>query len=70
VCDVRIVPNKSPVEVSEAKEDLDVFIRLRLRPFLNYFNSCRVHYDTLRGNKIAKKLDELGVEGAFREFGI
>jgi hypothetical protein len=58
------------VEVSEAKEDLDIFIRLRLRPFLNSFNLCRVHYDALRGDKIAKKLNKLNIKGVFREFSI
>ena len=67
---IRIVLNKLPVEVSKAEEDLDVFIRLRLRLFLNSFNLYRVYYDTLRGNKIAKKLDELSIKGAFREFGV
>ena len=59
-----------PVEVSEAEEDLNVFIRLRLRPFLNSFNSYRVYYDTFRSNKIAKKLDKFGVKGVFKEFNI
>ena len=70
MCDIRIVLNKSPVEVSKAKEDLDIFIRLRLRLFLNSFNSYRVYYNTLRGNKIAKKLDELSIKGVFREFDV
>ena len=59
-----------PIKVGKAKEDLDIFIRLRLRPFLNSFNSYRVYYNTLRGNKIAKKFNKLGVKGAFREFNI
>jgi hypothetical protein len=58
------------VEVSKAKEDLDIFIRLRLRPFLNSFNLYKVHYNTLRGNKIAKKLDKLSIKGVFREFSV
>jgi hypothetical protein len=58
------------VEVSEAKEDLDIFIRLRLRPFLNSFNLYRVHYNILRGNKIAKKLNKLNIKGVFKEFNI
>ena len=58
------------IEVSKAKEDLDIFIRLRLKLFLNSFNSYRVYYDTLRGNKIAKKLNELSIKGVFREFGL
>ena len=59
-----------PIEVSKAKEDLDIFIRLRLRLFLNSFNSYRVYYDTLKGNKIAKKLDKLSKKGVFGEFSI
>ena len=58
------------VEVGKAKEDLDIFIRLRLRPFLNSFNLYRVYYDALRGNKIAKKLNKLSVKGVFKEFSI
>ena len=58
------------VEVGKAEEDLDIFIRLRLRLFLNSFNLYKVHYNALRGNKIAKKLNKLSVKGAFREFSI
>ena len=59
-----------PIEVGKAKEDLDVFIRLRLRLFFNSFNLYRIYYNTLRGNKIVKKLDELGMERVFREFSV
>ena len=58
------------IEVGKAKENLDVFIRFRLRPFLNSFNLCRVYYNTLKGNKIAKKLNKLSVKGVFKEFGV
>ena len=58
------------IKVSKAKEDLDVFIKFRLRLFFNSFNLCRVYYNTFRGNKIAKKLNKLGVKGAFREFSV
>ena len=58
------------IEVSKAKEDLDIFIKLKLRLFLNSFNLYRVHYNTLRGNKIAKKLNKLSVKGVFKEFGV
>jgi hypothetical protein len=58
------------IEVSEAKEDLDIFIRFRLRPFLNSFNLCKVHYNAFRGDKIAKKLNKLNIKGAFREFSV
>ena len=67
---VQIVPNKLPVEVSKAKEDLNIFIRLRLKLFLNSFNLYRVHYNTLRGNKIAKKLNKFNIKGVFKEFSI
>ena len=59
-----------PIEVSKAKEDLDIFIRLRLRLFLNSFNLYRVYYNTFRGNKIAKKLNKLSIEEVFKEFSI
>ena len=59
-----------PVEVSKAKEDLNIFIRLRLRPFLNSFNLYRVYYNTFRGNKIAKKLNKLSIKRVFKEFSI
>ena len=67
---IQIILNKSLVKISKAKEDLDVFIRLRLRPFINSFNLCRVYYNTLRGNKIAKKLNKLGIKGVFGKFSI
>jgi len=38
-----------PIEVGEAKEDLDIPIGLRLRPFLNSFYVGRVYYNTPRG---------------------
>ena len=59
-----------PIEVSKAKENLNTFIRFRLRPFLNSFNLYRVHYNTFRGNKIAKKLNKLSIKGVFKEFSI
>ena len=59
-----------PVEVSKAKKDLDFFIKFRFSLFLNSFNLYRVYYNTLRGNKIAKKLNKLSVKGVFREFSI
>jgi hypothetical protein len=58
------------IEIGEVKEDLDIFIRLRLKPFLNSFNLYRVCYNTLRGNKIAKKLNKLSVKRVFKEFSI
>ena len=70
MCNIRIVPNKLFIEIGEAKEDLNVFIRLRLRPFLNSFNLYRVYYNTLKGNKIAKKFNKLSMKGVFREFSI
>jgi hypothetical protein len=59
-----------PIEVSKAKEDLDIFIRLRLRPFLNSFNLYRVYYNTLRGNKIAKELNKISIKGVFKKFSV
>ena len=70
VYNICIVPNKLPIEVGKAKKDLDIFIKLRLRPFLNSFNLYRVHYNALRGNKIAKKLNKLNIKEAFKEFSI
>ena len=67
---VQIVLNKSPIEVGKAKEDLDIFIKFRLRLFFNSFNLYRVHYNTFRGNKIAKKLNKLDIKRAFKEFSI
>ena len=45
---IRVVPDKSPIEVGKAKEDLDVPIGLRLRLFLNSFYAGRIYYDTIR----------------------
>ena len=59
-----------PIEVGKAKKDLDIFIKFRLRLFLNSFNLYRVHYNTLRGNKIVKKLNKLGIKGVFKKFNI
>ena len=59
-----------PIKVSKAKEDLDIFIKLRLRLFFNSFNLYRVHYNTYRGNKIAKKLNKFNIKGVFKEFGV
>ena len=67
---IQIIPNKLLIEVGEAEEDLNIFIRLKLRPFLNSFNLYRVHYNTFRGNKIAKKLNKLSIKGVFKEFSI
>ena len=65
-----MVPNKLLIEVGKAKEDLNIFIRLGLRPFLNSFNLYRVHYNIFRGNKIAKKLNKLSIKRVFKKFGI
>ena len=60
-----------PIKVNNVKKDLDIVIRLKLRPFFNSFNLYRVHYNTFRGNKIAKKkLNKLSVKRVFREFNI
>ena len=59
-----------PIKVSKVKKNLNIFIRFRLRLFLNSFNLYRVYYNTLKGNKIAKKLDKLNVKKAFKEFSV
>jgi len=48
-----MVLNKLPIKVSKAKEDLDIPIGLRLKPFLNSFYAVRVHYNTPKGNNKA-----------------
>ena len=58
------------IKVSKAKKDLNIFIKLRLKPFLNSFNLYKVHYNTLKGNKIVKKFNKLNIKGVFGEFGI
>ena len=58
------------IEVGKTEEDLNIFIKLRLRPFFNSFNLYKVYYNTFRGNKIAKKLNKLSVKGVFKEFSI
>jgi hypothetical protein len=65
VYSIRVVPDKSPIEVSEAKEDLDIPIGLRLRPFLNSFYAGRVYYNTLRGNNKAQELNVLSIKDIF-----
>ena len=59
-----------PIKVSKAKKDLDIFIKFRLRPFLNNFNLYKIHYNTLRGNKIVKKLNKLSIKKVFKEFSV
>ena len=58
------------IEVSKAKEDLDIFIKLRLKLFLNSFYLYRVYYNILRGNNIAKKLNKLSIKRVFKEFSV
>ena len=70
MCNIQIILNKLPIKVSKVKEDLNIFIKFRLRPFFNSFNLYKVYYNTLKGNKIAKKLNKLRIKGAFREFSI
>ena len=48
-----MVLDKSPIEVGEAKEDLDIPIGLRLRLFLSSFYTGRVYYNTIRYNNKA-----------------
>jgi len=58
------------IEVGKAKENLDVFIRLKLKLFFNSFNLYKIYYNIFKDNKIAKKLDKLSVKGVFKEFSI
>ena len=58
------------IEANKAEEDLDIFIKFRFRLFFNSFNLYRVYYNTLRGNKIAKKLNKLSIKGVFKEFSV
>ena len=67
---IQVVLNKLFIKVGKAKKNLNIFIKLRFRLFLNSFNLYRVHYNTFRGNKIAKKLNKLSIKKAFREFSI
>ena len=59
-----------PIEVGKAEEDLDIFIRLRLKPFFNSFNLYKIYYNIFRGNKIAKKLNKFSIKEVFKEFSI
>ena len=65
-----MILNKFLIEVGEAKEDLNIFIRLKFRLFFNSFNLYRVYYNTFKGNKIVKKLNKLSIKGVFKKFGI
>ena len=65
VCSIQIVPDKLPIEVGKAKEDLDVPIGLRLRPFLNSFYTDRVHHNTPRGDNETQELNILSIKNAF-----
>ena len=65
VCGIQVVLDKSPIEVGEAKEDLNIPIGLRLRPFLNSFYAGRVHYNTVKYNDEAQELNILSVKDAF-----
>ena len=53
VYNIQVVPDKSLIEVSKAEEDLDIPIKLRLRPFLNSFYTGRVHYNIIKYNNKA-----------------
>ena len=65
-----MVLNKLFIEVGKAKETLNIFIKLRLRLFLNSFYLYRVHYNIFKGNKIAKKLNKLNIKGVFGELSV
>ena len=53
------------IEVSKAKEDLDVPIGLKLRPFLNSFYVLKVYYNTIRYNNKAQELNVLSIKDIF-----
>jgi len=61
----RDILDKSPIEVSEAKEDLDIPIGLMLRPFLNGFYVGRIYYNTIRYDNKAQKLNVLNIKDIF-----
>jgi len=54
-----------PIKVSKAKEDLDIPIGLRLRPFLNSFYVGRIYYNTIRYNNKAQELNILSIKDIF-----
>ena len=55
--------NKTAIEVSEFKKNLNIIVALRLRPFLNSSNSTSIYlYAYYTHNKI-KKLNFLSGEG-------
>ena len=54
-----------PIEVSEAKEDLDIPIGLRLRLFLNSFYMGKVYYNIIKYNDKAQKLNVFNIKNIF-----
>jgi len=50
VYNIKVILDKSLIKVGEVKEDLDVLIGFRFKPFLNSFYVVKVHYNTIRGN--------------------
>jgi hypothetical protein len=43
-----MVPDKLLIKVGKVKEDLNIPIGLRLRPFLNSFYAGRVYYNIIK----------------------
>ena len=70
MCNIQIILNKLFIKVGKAKKDLNIFIKFKLRLFFNGFNLYKVHYNTIKGNKIVKKLNKLNIKGVFKEFSI
>ena len=55
--------NKAIVKVSESKKDLDIVVALRLRPFLNSFNSTNIYLYAYYTYNEMKELNFLSREG-------
>ena len=55
--------NKVVVEVNEFKKDLDIIVALRLRPFLNSFNSTNIYLYAYYTHDKTKELNFLSREG-------
>ena len=55
--------NKATIEVSEFKEDLDIIVALRLRLFLNSFNSTSIYLYAYYIYNETKELNFLSREG-------
>ena len=54
-----------PIEISEAEEDLNIPIGLKLRLFLNSFYAGKVHYNTIKCDDKAQELNVFNIKDAF-----